>query len=779
MKTLSQRLILCFCLRYFLYIPLLAEVKESPPIEWPRTYEKGGHELIVYQPQVEAWENHKILKFKAAISLTPKNEKAPMFGALYFQTRTLTHKTKRLILLKDLQILETHFPQVDEKLAPKLTSLINAILPKGKKMIMSLDRVNAMVDEEQKIEKEIKVNLEPPPIYYSNGDATLVIFLGEEKFEEIKGTNLLFAVNTNWDIFLDKTSSEYFMLHGDSWLKTKDLKKGPWSVASQLPADLNKLPDDANWSEVKKRLQPKPLNKVPTIFVSNKPSELLVTDGEASFTPIAGTRLLYVNNSDADLFLHSAENLYYYLVAGRWFKAQSLKGPWQVASGKLPVDFAKIPEDHEKSFVLASVPGTEDAKAAVLLANVPQKATVKKSDVNFEAIYDGEPIFEEIKGTDSPLYYAVNTEKAVLRVENTYYACDRAIWFVAPSPKGDWAVATQIPDVIYSIPYDHPLHYVTYVEIYEDNDKEVVVGYTSGYNGNYVYNDVVYFGVGYWWGHCHHHHHCHCYRHVHHYSYGCGARYDYYKGVYYRGAKYYGPYGGAGRLAVYNPSTGTYARGAYRYGPYGSSYAMAAYNPYTDRYVARAGGNTPYGSWGKGVAVDGNDWVKGGYKSNYQKSTIGLKNSEGAGIIAGKNKITGEKGFLGKDKNGDIYVGKDGNIYKREDGVWKKRENGSWQNFKKPTTRPSNAVQRPVTRPSTPVQRPTTRPTTPTQRPSTSPGLTPVEQDRQSRIRQYQSSQRSQIYNSLQNSSRSRSIGNSRARTYQRSSRSSRSVRRR
>ena len=82
------------------------------------------------------------------------------------------------------------------------------------------------------------------------------------------------------------------MLHGDSWLKTKDLKKGPWSVASQLPSDLNKLPDDANWSEVKKRLTPKPLNKVPTIFVSNKPSELLVTKGEASFTPIEGTRLL-------------------------------------------------------------------------------------------------------------------------------------------------------------------------------------------------------------------------------------------------------------------------------------------------------------------------------------------------------------------------------------------------------------------------------------------------------------------------------------------------------
>ncbi|WDE96351.1 hypothetical protein PQO03_00010 [Lentisphaera profundi] len=768
MKVLSVRASISFVFILFLSLSSYAEIKESEPLTWPRNYEKGGHKLIIYQPEVEEWVDHKVLKFKAAISLTPKGEKAPMFGALYFQARTLTHKTQRLILVKDLKILETHFPQVDEKLAPKLTKLIDAILPKGKRMIMSLDRVNAMVGEEKVIENQIKLSLDPPPIFYSNSDASLVIFLGEEKFEAIKGTDLLFAVNTNWDIFLDQKTSEYFLMHGDSWLKTKDLKKGPWSLANQLPADLNKLPDDANWSEVKKRLKPQPLAKVPNIFVSNRPAELLVTKGEASFTPIENTRLLFVNNSEADLFLYSPENLYYYLVAGRWFKATNLKGPWEIASGKLPADFAKIPENHDKSFVLASVPGTEDAKAAVLLASVPQKATVNRSEVKFEVAYDGEAIFEEIKGTDSPLFYAVNSEKALFRVEDTYYACDNAIWFVAPTATGEWAVATQIPEVIYSIPSDHPLFYVTFVDIYEYNDDSVVFGYTSGYNGNYVYDDVVVFGVGYWYGRCRHHHHCHCYRHVRYYSYGCGARYNYYHGAYYRRAHHYGPYGGAGRVAVYNPSTGTYARSAYRYGPYDSAYARTAYNPSNDRYVARAVANTPYGSWGKGVAVDGSDWAKGAYKSNYQKSTMALKNSDGAGIIAGKNKITGEKGFIGKNKDGDIYVGKDGNIYRNDGGVWKKRENGTWQTFNKPSTRPATTAKKPATRPAT-------SPTTPTQRPATRPTSGPEHQIRQSKIKQYNSSQRSKVYSSLQKSSRSRSSANSRARSYHRSSSRSRS----
>ena len=41
-------------------------------------------------------------------------------------------------------------------------------------------------------------------------------------------------------------------------------------------------------------------------------------------------------------------------------------------------------------------------------------------------------------------------------------------------------------------------------------------------------------------------------------------------GAYGRSASAYGPYGGAGVGARYNPRTGTYARGAAAYGPYGA-----------------------------------------------------------------------------------------------------------------------------------------------------------------------------------------------------------------
>lgn len=37
--------------------------QESAPVEgWPRLYESEGNKFIVYQPQIQAWEDHKIMK---------------------------------------------------------------------------------------------------------------------------------------------------------------------------------------------------------------------------------------------------------------------------------------------------------------------------------------------------------------------------------------------------------------------------------------------------------------------------------------------------------------------------------------------------------------------------------------------------------------------------------------------------------------------------------------------------------------------------------------------
>ena len=56
--------------------------------------------------------------------------------------------------------------------------------------------------------------------------------------------------------------------------------------------------------------------------------------------------------------------------------------------------------EHPRSRVLASVPGTQQAAEAVLLAQVPQIARVNKKDLAApEVTYQGEPEYEAIQGT--------------------------------------------------------------------------------------------------------------------------------------------------------------------------------------------------------------------------------------------------------------------------------------------------------------------------------------------------------------------------------------------
>ena len=659
---------------------------------WPRVYDTDGDKLVIYQPQIQEWHEYARMRAVSAIQVISKSQEEGVFGTLLMEADTETNFQSRMVVFRNLRITEVRFPGVEKGLAGRCDAIVRKSLSPKDSVPISLDRVVAALERSQLQLRTIEVNLEPPPIYYSKEPAILVIFMGEPKFEPVEDTGLLFAANTNWDLFLDMKSQNYYLLNGESWLMTKDVLKGPWSTAKKLPPDLKKLPDDKNWEEVKKNVPGKVSKNLPKVLTSTGPAELIITDGKPSLSRIAGTSLFYVENTESNLFMFLDDLQYYVLTAGRWFKAKALDGKWTSASKDLPAEFAKIPKDHEKSSVLASVPGSAEAEAAVLLASIPQKAKVNRKDTTVIVPYEGQPEFAIIE--DTTVYYALNTPYDVFRVSNKYYCCHKGVWFVSAKASGSWIVCTDVPKAIYKIPSTHPKYNVTYVYVYSSTPDVVVVGYTSGYSGSYVAaTGALMFGLGYMIGHDDDHwHHHHYHYHPHYYSYGCGAHYDYYHGGYYRSARHYGPYGGAGRAASYNPTTGTYSRGAYRYGPSGGAFAAQAYNPYTDRYAARAGAGNTYGSWGRTVVADGDDWARAGHRSNWKGAVAGLETSQGGKAVAGKNKLTGQSAVVGKNKYGDVYAGRDGNIYKRNDtGSWQKKSGNSWETVNR------NQLSRPTT----------------------------------------------------------------------------------
>ena len=135
---------------------------------------------------------------------------------------------------------------------------------------------------------------------------------------------------------------------------------------------------------------------------------------------------------------------FYTLLAGRWFRAKSLEGSWEWVPGeKLPRDFSRIAPESAKGHVLASIPGTEQAREAVIADQIPQTATVRRSEARLDVHYDGEPQFQPIEGTQ--MEYAVNTSSEVIHARDATTQCSTASGSWPIRPLGPWSVADMIP----------------------------------------------------------------------------------------------------------------------------------------------------------------------------------------------------------------------------------------------------------------------------------------------------------------------------------------------
>ena len=668
-----------------------------PSDEWPQelSYPNGAR-LVIYQPQVERWENREQLYSRVAIAFSTSADEAPSLGSFEVEATTETDLDTRQVLLSNLRITDGRFPSLEGDESTRLLLELNNLLPGD--TVLSLDRLLSGLGREEGM-KPANIRTDPPLILVSTTPAALVLVEGEPIFQEIPGNPLRFIVNTNWDLFYDPSTIAYFLLNEDYWLTTTEFE-GAWTYTRELPKALRDLPKHENWEDVRKhrkggrKLNDQEQALVPAIYARTEPTELIVIDGDPTLSLIADSDLAWVNNSEADLFLSATDGHFYFLVSGRWFKADTLDGPWAFATPDLPADFQAIPEDHPRADVRALVPGTPEAEEAVMLAQIPQKATVDRAglETEVEVEYAGDPEFKAIDGT--AMSYGVNTANDVIKVGDLYYLCFQAVWFVSATPNGPWEVTDAVPDQIYDIPPSSPVHNTTYVTVEQATSTTVTFGYTPGYVGVYFGWGCMMFGTG--WYYPPYYYYPRPYYPIYYprpYTYGARAYYNPYTGTYGRGARVYGPYGGAGYGSAYNPRTGTYARGGAAYGPYQSRGWAEAYNPRTGTYAQTRQGSNMYSSWGSTHVQRGNDWARTARYSGPQGSVRGVRTSEGNSAFVARG-------------NDNVYAGRDGNVYRRDgSGDWQQwggRDDG-WQGVDAPD-RSGTARNRPGTadgRPST------------------------------------------------------------------------------
>ncbi len=629
--------------------------------QWPKEIKTKNETVItVYQPQPEAMKGNK-LEGRAAFSAKEKTSADLLFGVFWFTATMDTDRDDRSLALESISVNDVKLPGVtDTTKISQLRKLLEREIPTWK-LSGSLDEVIATIENEQANVSEDLKN-DPPAIFYASQSTTLVLIDGEPKLQDDKDLKMKRVINSAFLIIENPDDKKFYLYGGQYWYASTKIKEGYQPVTS-LPKSIGAIDE-----QLKKQQTEKPQvleGGPPAILISTVPAELIQSKGSANYANVSGTNLLYVTNSDNDVFRSVDDQRYYVLLSGRWYSAPQLEGPWTfVASDKLPPDFAKIPEGSEKDNVLASVAGTQASKDAIRDAQVPQTAKVDRAKATCTVTYDGEPKFEKIEGTSMEL--AMNTQSTVIKSGSKYFCVDNGVWFEATAAKGPWKVSDERPKDVEKIPASSSAYNVKYVYIYDATPSVVYVGYTPGYMGCYVYGSTVVYGTGYyytpWYGP---------------YYYPRPATYGF--------SMHYNPW--TGWSMGFHYSTGCFSFHMYGGGGYwGPPYHRPPYYP-PYRGGMYGGRGPTYINGDVNINVDRSNNI---YNKRNDVSTRDVKRGQSPStndIKRGQNRQQGvsQQPVNAGPRNNNVYSDRNGNVYQRNDnGSWNQRNGNNWNQASQP-----------------------------------------------------------------------------------------------
>lgn len=703
----------------FATLVLCASVYAQPQEDnWPVRFTAGGHQFQVFTPQPESL-NGIHFTARAAVALQRAQDKEPVFGAIRGEGLLEMDRGSRLAALSKFTVTDAKFPGItDAAEVDQLKSLLSTGIATNAGPI-SLDWLEEALEADRPVGGQ-SYNNDPPKIIYRERPSALVFIDGAPQYERTKetmtdkgdpvyasgkATSIERVANTPF-LIVRPEGGEHYLFGSGLWFKSRGID-GPWQRTDEVPAELRAMAARADSSAALTSTD-QPGAVVPDIVVTTEPTELVDTDGPPQMAPVQNTDLLYVTNTDKNLFMDITGQRYYLLASGRWFTTTDLKnGPWTYTSADaLPATFRDIPEGSSKADVLAHVSGTDAARSAALDASIPQTARVDRRTATVSVSYEGAPAFERIAGTS--VEYARNASTTVLRINGRYYVCDNAVWFQGDTPDGPWSVCDEVPTEVNTIPPSSPVYNTRYVYIYDRTPDYIYYGYTPGYLGCYVQNGVVIYGTGYyynaWPG----------FWRPRPFTYGFNMYYDPWAGWGFGwgwGWNWYYPYGGWG-----------WPYHHYGWGWWGPSH----YHPYcwNDYYGYGHGHNQsvvhhrPSMSHMEQGRLSGNatkplrpaDLYSQSTRPGVRPSVVARPASPTTRPLPVKPPTTKPMKPIGADHFTDAA----GNVYRNNGGRPEKYDGGSWQRVPPPATPPTKPAQRPTQARPTPrdpndIQRERTR----------------------------------------------------------------------
>ena len=245
-----------------------AQVQKSP-LSFPDEIKGDTGSVVIPAPKIDTWKDFASIEARVVVEVTPAGEDEPVFGVAEFKADTDPNLELRIVAIENTEITATSFPVADDTRRDLLDSIVRATI-QPRTQYVPLDVILSYIAPNAKLPDVEGLAFDPPPIFYSNTPAILVITDGEPLLAPIDGTKLQYAVNTNWDLFRYK-DKEWYLRDGSRWLKNKKLS-GEWGYDSTSPSHFKKLPEDGNWDEGTAAIPPTTSGEDdPTVFVVDRP----------------------------------------------------------------------------------------------------------------------------------------------------------------------------------------------------------------------------------------------------------------------------------------------------------------------------------------------------------------------------------------------------------------------------------------------------------------------------------------------------------------------------
>lgn len=228
------------------------------------------------------------------------------------------------------------------------------------------------------------------------------------------------------------------------------------TLESQIPSmgidfSLDQVLSSLDMSQEEKKLSKNLNNTPPKVYYANKPSILVVIDGQPKLQRnndwnvdvVVNTPFTIVKNNDGNFYLYGGKH---------WYAAPSASGPYAYTEN-VPPSFERI----ENAVNSANAdPGYSDSASA---QNNNTVSDIIVSNSPAELIQtDGQPSFTPIQGTS--LSYASNSGNDIFMDQGTqqYYVLLSGRWYKSPQINGGWqfVAANALPPDFAKIPEGSP-----------------------------------------------------------------------------------------------------------------------------------------------------------------------------------------------------------------------------------------------------------------------------------------------------------------------------------